>query len=104
MTNNKYCKVEPTLLSVLAGMPIKLVDKTALFPIENDLNDKSSKFLGALLLEEPDIPFNLIDIMEVTEIRQLSRQLWDMANHLVEICIDEDIAKQEKKAKKRFGK
>ena len=94
-------KAEPTLLSALATKPVKLAGTTGLLLIENDIDKKGPRFLGALILKKSESPFDLVGVMDVTEIRRLSGHLWELANHLIKVRIDTEMAEQEKKKPKR---
>ena len=100
-----YTQIDPTLLSVIMNMPIKSAGTTGLFLIEDDLNSDTTRFMGAMILEDSESPFDLVALMDVTQIRRLSKQLWEMANHLIQVRIDIEIEEQEKrKPKKRRRK
>lgn len=96
-------EVKPTLASVLASMPIRLANATGLFLVENDVDRQEPRFIGALMLEgNEDFP-DLVGLMDVIDIRRLSGQLWELANHLIQTRIDTEIAEQEVKNKKKRG-
>lgn len=99
-----YTKVDPVPISTLLNTSIKAVDKTTMLLLEDDMKSLDVNFIGALLLQGSEGPFDLIALLDVKEIRTLARSLWDMANHLIEIRIELEIAKLEKKKPRRKRK
>lgn len=99
-----YTPVDPILLSVFTSLPIKAAGKSSLLLLEDDLKSLKTKFIGAMLLSESDSPFDLVALMDVVQLRRLSRNLGEMANHLVQVRMDAEMEEQENRNTKRKRK
>ena len=99
-----YTRIDPTPFSSIINLPIKAAGTSSLLLFKNDTSQDGPEFIGGLILRDSPSPFDLVALMDVTEIRRLARSLWDMANHLVQVRIDAEMEEQENRNKKRKRK